>query len=389
VRVVVVCGAGMVSGKEIMVLNLMSGLMERGHECFCITSDWGHLNFKNRLRASAIAYSDLRIGFFSTHLKFSTIRMTLDQIIHVPILYWKYLKLMRSLNADVIVHTNLHHLLLLYPLLSERNSVYWSHEFVGDTRFYRRLFRMLSTKVLLFCGVSNAVSDSLKRVVDHRKIVTIHNGIKVVDTQKEIIKTRTNQTYVLGVVGQVSHHKGHGVLFEAIKLLTIRRDDFYLKIVGSGSESYRTELEKMSDDLGISKHLRWMGFEEDQDKIYSDIDLIIVPSIEPDPYPTVVMEAGVRGIPVIASDTGGLPEMIREGHNGSLFRTGDPEALMSSVNRFLNGEYLAQMKMNSYEHARLNFSTDSFIGAFEDVLVNRILPLKNPTRENHQASWKR
>src|SRR5689334_22663611 len=133
-KVVLICGAGIVSGKEIMSLALLKGLKERGHECICVSSSWGSPLFRSRLTELGIPYRIFRIGFISKTLQWEAIRMSLHQLLYLPGLYLNYLRLMRSERPDLVIHTNFHHVFLLLPVLSRKN-VYWSHEIVGQSRF--------------------------------------------------------------------------------------------------------------------------------------------------------------------------------------------------------------------------------------------------------------
>src|SRR5438045_494573 len=78
-RVLIVCGAGIVSGKENIVLQLLKELVSRGHSCYCITSDWGSPDFKKKLKNIGVPFTSIRIGFISKTLSWRAIRMTLHQ----------------------------------------------------------------------------------------------------------------------------------------------------------------------------------------------------------------------------------------------------------------------------------------------------------------------
>jgi glycosyltransferase involved in cell wall biosynthesis len=362
-KIIVICGAGIVSGKEIMTLHLLEGLKRKGHEVFCITSDWGSLDFKKRMDDLSIPFSSLRIGFISKTFTFSAMWMTFDQLIRVPVLYFKFARLMRKQKADVIIHTNFHHVFLLYPLLPSCRNIYWSHELVSASKFYERLFKLFSRKVSLFIGVSQAVSDSLNRILGGQKVRTVKNGLPTPEFLQEP-KKKTH--FVLSIIGQISPLKGHEMLLRAIAILSRKRSDIKLRIVGGGNLSYIEGLKLLSTELGIQNLIEWTGVLTDQNSIYEDVDFAIVPSTQPDSYPTVVMEANFRGIPVIASDIGGLPEMIKEGYNGFLFKANDvlslSEVLENKVTRNPN------LRNQSREFAMKSFRIEDFASNFENLL---------------------
>src|SRR6266404_2032823 len=116
-NIAIVCGAGIVSGKEIMALELISGLREQGYVVDVVTSSWGSGEFRRRCEKSGFRTHVMRLGFISATLNWESLYMTAHQALHWPglvISYWRFLK--RS-QPRRIIHTNWHHLLLLALLL--------------------------------------------------------------------------------------------------------------------------------------------------------------------------------------------------------------------------------------------------------------------------------
>ena len=74
----------------------------------------------------------------------------------------------------------------------------------------------------------------------------------------------------------------------------------------------------------LSTRVIYTGFEAQMDKFYSAIDILVLPSLQPDPLPTVVLEAMQYGIPVISTPQGGALEMITENETGGVGRRGGP-----------------------------------------------------------------
>src|SRR5689334_9801408 len=90
VKILFVCGAGYVYGKEIITLSLMQGLRERGHDVRCLISTWSDGEYAKRLRASSIPYYKLPLGFISKTLTRSAMRMTVDTLDKTPGLWLGY-----------------------------------------------------------------------------------------------------------------------------------------------------------------------------------------------------------------------------------------------------------------------------------------------------------
>lgn len=367
-RVLVMCAAGIVSGKEIMSLHLLTQLKSKGHTVLCGVSSWGSKDFRQRLKDEGIHYTDLRMGFISKTLTWSAVQMTLVQAFYLPALWIKYIVLVRKFKPDVIIHTNFHHVFLLFPFLDASRSWYWSHEVTGNTNFYRRLFQVFERRIKGFIGVSEVVGASLRRILLKRPVVVINNGILFSSATSWQIRSDTERI-VFGIVGQVSPHKGHEVLVNALRLLELQ--NWKLRIFGKGTPEYETYLKEKIEEAGLTAMCQWMGFVKSTDEIYESINVLVVPSIFQDPFPTTIMEAGVRGIPVVGSASGGIPEMIEEGVNGFLFKSGDALDLAHVLRKVTHRVDMSNWIGNCSAYARKRFGIDGFIKKFIETITQR------------------
>lgn len=360
-----ICAAGIVSGKEIMSLHLLRELKSRGHECQCIMSSWGSEDFRDRLRALGIPFFNIRIGFISKTLTWSAMRMTLIQGFYLPGLLIRFMSIRQKLRPDLMIHTNFHHAFLLYPALPKRNNIYWSHEIIANSRFYRFLFQLFYRKVGTFVCVSDAAATSLTALIGAERVKTIKNGTFI--SGEVTTHRKANGPMVLAIIGQVAKSKGHEVLLEA--LAGIPRNKYILRIIGSGDAAYLAGLKKLIDQKGLVANIVWMGFLKDANKIYEGVDAVIVPSIFPDPYPTTVMESGLRAIPVVASAIGGLPEMVSEGVNGFLAEPENLESLRAAIEKLIDHQDFDMIKDQSRVLASKNFSMETFANNFQNLIV--------------------
>src|SRR5882762_9607464 len=113
----IVCAAGYVSGKEVMALELGEGLAQNGETVSFITSFWNDSDFSNRLKLAGLPTQVLHIGFISATLTAEYLRITAEQIWHLPALLRRYSRVLRLLKPKKVIHTNWHHLLLFLPFL--------------------------------------------------------------------------------------------------------------------------------------------------------------------------------------------------------------------------------------------------------------------------------
>src|SRR5579862_8665972 len=124
-RIAIVCAAGIVSGKEIMALELGEGLRARGCDVSYVTSLWGDGDFSARLQILAVPFHRMRLGFISATLNRACLWMTADQLWRWPKLLADYQGFLRSAKPQHVIHTNWHHLLLLWPLLRPTRDLFW------------------------------------------------------------------------------------------------------------------------------------------------------------------------------------------------------------------------------------------------------------------------
>jgi glycosyltransferase involved in cell wall biosynthesis len=366
--ILIVCGAGYVSGKEAMALELGQGLARNGEAVSFITSSWNNGDFVKRLELAGLPNHILPIGFISATLTAECLRMTVEQIWRFPGLLWGYASVLRRLNPRKVVHTNWHHALLLLRFLRPHRDLYWLHESVPDLPQYRRVFGWFAGRLNCFVCVSHAVAGSLRQLgIDETKIRVIHNGITDLGAT---YTTRPDATaFRIGIVGQVGAWKGHEDLLEAFAVVHQKHARSELHVFGNGDAAYRGELEHKSTGLGIANWVRWHEFVNDRQEIYSNLDVCVVPSRSQDPLPTTAIEAGFSGLPVIATRRGGLPEVIQHETNGLLVEAQRPAELADAMCRLISDpELRLRLAGNARRCATDRFGSERFLNEFIELL---------------------
>jgi glycosyltransferase involved in cell wall biosynthesis len=367
-HVAIICGAGIVSGKEIMALELGRGLRDAGYEVSFITSGWGSSEFVRRSEAMECATYRLWLGFISATLRFDAVRMTLDQLLHWPALVWRYRQLLRTVEPIKIVHTNWQHAFLLWPFLQPDRDIFWLHEVIPNKSQYRRLFRSLIKRLGCIVAVSRAAAGSIINLgIPAERVRVIYNGIG--DARNGSLPKNAEAVPIIGIVGQIGPWKGHEDLLNAFQEILSANPSVHLHIFGNGSVDYVAFLQQRCSELGLSDNVVWRGFVESRAEIYNEIDILAVPSQSEDPLPTSAIEAAFFGIPVIASRRGGLPEIVDHGITGLIFEPGDTAGLAANVNSLLTDASLRyRMAQEARARAKTLFSRDRFVQDFIDLL---------------------
>ena len=139
------------------------------------------------------------------------------------------------------------------------------------------------------------------------------------------------------VAGRLSDWKGQDVLLRAVaaqgdpnvSLVAVLAGDAWPG--GGRGSGARERLEALARELGIAGAVRMPGFRDDVADLYAAADIVVVPSTRPDPLPNAALEAAGAGRCLVASDHGGLPEIVRDGETGVLVAPGDPGALADAL----------------------------------------------------------
>jgi glycosyltransferase involved in cell wall biosynthesis len=140
-------------------------------------------------------------------------------------------------------------------------------------------------------------------------------------------------------VGRLAPQKGVSTLVEAAGLL--KDPSAQVLLVGDGPE--RKALERDAERLGVGDRLHFVGFfaHERLPAVFAHADLLVLPSLYEE-LGTVLLEAMQAALPIVASRTGGIPDVIEDGVNGILVPPGEPEELAHAINRLLADRDLAR-----------------------------------------------
>ncbi len=172
----------------------------------------------------------------------------------------------------------------------------------------------------------------------------IHNPLPVVSGGARPTKLR--DTLAFGFIGQLSPVKGIETLLQAFTKLDDNKCE--LIIAGEGDPAYERELRKLAQ----GRRVRFIGRTRPED-FYPSIDALIVPSLWHEPLGRVILEAYAYGIPVLASERGGIPEIVDHLGTGFLFDPGRPEALQRGLRLLLDDPSLLEnLALNASRKAK-------------------------------------
>jgi glycosyltransferase involved in cell wall biosynthesis len=202
------------------------------------------------------------------------------------------------------------------------------------------------------------------------KFAVIQNGIDVESFAPH--QHRTDEL-TLGFIGHLGYHKGLDILLHALSLM--EPTHVRLLVVGTGQDAER--MKAFAHERGLDPYVTFLGQVNNERiaSVYQEIDVLVVPSVWPENSPVTITEAMASGIPVIASDVGGISELVEDGVTGYLIPLRDSLAIADRIVRFLKRPELlktmgerAREKIQAYQMRR---QVEQIVVVYEEVIAHR------------------
>jgi glycosyltransferase involved in cell wall biosynthesis len=140
---------------------------------------------------------------------------------------------------------------------------------------------------------------------------------------------------LVGVIGRLVTMKGQEVFIRAAAKLARRFEDVFFVLVGDGDN--RRDYEALVDQLGLRGRLLFLGWRRDVPNVLGNLDIVVLPTVNDfEGTPLAVIEALAANRPVVATDVGGVSEVIRDGETGRLVPIRDDDAIVEAVASLLD-----------------------------------------------------
>jgi len=260
-----------------------------------------------------------------------------------PLLFYRLRRLARQVRPDVVHALNWgawpDTVLARLTLVPPPPLIFTFHGLgqAGRMPLRRRLaFRVLP----FFTTVLTTVSEGSKRLLvegygwPENRMEVIHNGIDagLFGPPRPV---RPDGRIVVGAVGNLRPIKNHALLVRACAELVSAGHDLELRIAGEGPQ--RKALVELAESLGFGNRLRLAGFVEDIAGFLRDLDAFALPS-DSEQHPICLLEAMAGGLACVASDVGGVAEMLEGGRCGKLVPPGQIGALARAIAELASSE---------------------------------------------------
>ncbi len=309
---------------------------------------------------------------------------------HLYALYPRLYKIFRELRPAIVHSRNLAALEVTIPawLAGVPVRIHGEHgrdvgDLDGNNRTYQWLRRAYNPFVSHFIALSRDLAGYLVDRVGVRvgKVAQVYNGVDAVRFHPaggvppiEGCPFRRPDHWLIGTVGRMQTVKDQTLLARAfVRALEVEPSlKARLRLVMVGEGPLRADALRMLESVGIAD-LAWLpGERHDVPDILRGLDCFVLPSLA-EGISNTILEAMASGLPVIATDVGGNPELVAAGRSGRLVPAGDPEAMARALIDYANWpeQALAAGQAGRAEVER-RFSMEAMVGAYQG-LYDRLL----------------
>lgn len=244
---------------------------------------------------------------------------------------------------------------LFYPIIAYLNK--HSDKVVVVSNFIRKEWdptcESLKFEVIYlpFCK-DKIVKNDIEESEDTLSILEDINGMKI------------------GYVARLSEEKGHTYLIQALPIVLEKFP--YIKLILAGSGRDENKLKNQVNSLGIDEHIIFLGHINNVFKFLEHIDLFVLPS-RSDALPVAIIEAMSVGLPIVATNVGGIPEMIENDKTGILVSPQDSEELANAIIYLLSNPTKAkEMGLSGKKVALEKFTELEYVKKYKKLYENLI-----------------
>lgn len=344
------------------VINLGKGLKNRRHKIWIVCSQGEWLS---------------RVDMAGVICK--TIPINTKSICSPKILFSFFSLLPLILKEKIqIIHANTRVTQFVSYLFYKFLHIPYISTFHGFYRnsFFRKLFKLAGVRTIAVSkAVKKHLSDDLK--IKEENIRIVYNGVEL-NQFKSKNKEKSHYVfkkddYLVGILGRISEEKGHFLAVDAVRELSLIHRNIYLLVSGKGKleEKFKSYIKKTEFEEKVK------FFEGKAEEFLDMVDLLIVPSRK-EGFGYSIIEAFIKGVPVVGFNTGGIAEIIRHKESGFLFYDYTPAALKNAIEEvMLQKELREKIIETAYQKASF-FSLERMAEETEKVYTEVLHNLDEP-----------
>ncbi|MCA9994134.1 MAG: glycosyltransferase family 4 protein [Anaerolineales bacterium] len=392
-------------GESLTCQAILEGLRAKGHHVTVLTSNHGannstdHIHRKLRLEMSFQPLWNAFAFFTNWHrdIKYNCelVKRYINELRPDVVFLGSMWNLHREVPATVeklMGDKVIYRFGNYWPTLPRQYSYYWNASPRSLlTRLPKQLLNPFAQQILAqyppptlsfpnnVC-ISQAVYDEFRKANFHlHNYRTIHNGIEAkqfLPQQSIWLKKQIPNALRLLFVGRLSHEKGVHTAIETLAQVREHNIEAALTIVGTGNKTYVNHLKQLAHTLNMSSHVQFIGKIPitDVPDLMAKHDVLLVPSIWPEPFGRVVLEGMAAGMVVIGSGTGGMQTALIDNRTGLIAPPEQSEAWASQIQRLLTEKNLGNcLALQGLQLIREQFTTQIMVDAYERYFCETIV----------------
>ncbi|MBN1587316.1 MAG: lipopolysaccharide heptosyltransferase II [Candidatus Omnitrophica bacterium] len=358
-----------VGGVETGTLDLARSLVKRGHKAVVVSA--GGRLVPELERASAVHYT------LPVHRK---------NLPGVWLMAGRLAEIIRKESIDVVHARSRIPALSAYlacrrcmiPLVTTAHGYYSTH-------LVSRIMGQGKRVIVISEAVGQHMMDQFG--VPLRKIRLVHRGVNLEQFPYAPSRPeeRKEEGPLVGVIGRLTPIKGHETFLKAFARVARVLPRARAVIVGSperGKENYAEQIKLLIRQLGLTRQVELRPSTDRIGSVYSELDLLVLPSTGPEAFGRVLIEASAAGVPVLASRIGGIVDAVEDGVTGVLTPPGNPQILADSIVKLLRDPgRMERLRVSARRRVEKKFSLDRMVdktlAVYEEVLAeSRVLIIK-------------
>lgn len=371
-NILILHGSSDLYGASKILLVTVRAIIKKGHKPLVVLTEDGPL--AEQLKQLGAEVNFIRLGILRR--KYKTLPGIINRL-QVIRNAWQDIKKLISERKIGLVYSNT--TAVLAGAFAARSMgirhIWHVHEIIESPkwmyRFLGNLLNRYSDKVIV---VSAAVKKSWSKYVSPDKLELIYNGIDYTPYLQSSGKLRKElgideQTVIIGMIGRVHYWKGQEYFLRIASQISKQNNDVRFVMIGDAFPGYEYLYEKL--DLIIKQenvgHLVYdLGYRTDVAELLAGFDILVLPSILPDPFPTVVLEAMASAKPVAATQHGGALEMVDDTITGVWIPANDVQKASAMIGK-LAADKTARIRMG--EAGRKKVLEQYSMEAFENKML--------------------
>lgn len=371
-------------GSDKTLLMLVVGFKEKGHNPIVVVPDNGPLvellEKKNIpvIITPVIKISRKMFGIFNLISLPAQVISSINKIDSAT----------KGIKIDCIYSNTLAVLIgIVYAEKRNLKHIWHVHEIIENPRLIRRVFtKLLSLKnntEIIYNSFSTKLFWEKSNKLSSKKSTVVWNGVSkntYPSSSQQITELRVNllgcqpDDLIIGLIGRINRWKGHQLLLDALKDDLLKNKSVKLVFIGSPPPQQDVYLEILQDKIvkfGLMTSVKIIPFQDNIWPVWEAIDIAVVPSTEPEPFGLVALEAMLCQKAVIASNHGGLTEIISNNETGLLFEPNNQEALTIALRELIsNKAKRLLMGNNGYNRATNFFTLERYVNEIEKICLN-------------------